>query len=289
MNEVTRSMTLPPDSGPAIQINDQEFNLLRTLVYDNFGINLTEQKRSLVVGRLHQLLRNQGFKTFREYYDFLVRDKSHANLTELINRISTNYSFFYREKAHFDFFVKTALPEVVAKLQAKNTNDLRIWTAGCSTGEEPYMLAMLMLDFFGNDYARWSGGILATDISDRALSFAHRGLYPEDRIKQVPPMLRSRYFIRQGDEVGVNDRIKKEVTFRRLNLMNPQFPFKKPFHMIFCRNVMIYFDKETRDNLVRKFHQITEPGGFLFIGHSETLGRDQDLYRYVMPATYQKI
>lgn len=273
-----------------MQISDQEFNLLRKMVYDNFGINLTEQKRSLVVGRLHQLLRSYGFATFREYYDFLVRDKSHANLTELINRISTNYSFFYREKAHFDFFTQKALPEVTNRLQMENSNDIRIWTAGCSTGEEPYMLAMLMLNHFGMNYSLWNAGILATDISDRALTSAKTAVYPGDRVKGVPPLLRNKFFEdRPGGEVAVKEQVKKEVTFRRFNLMNPQFPFKKPFHMIFCRNVMIYFDKVTRDNLVSKFHAMTEPGGYLFIGHSETLGRDQSLYRYIMPATYQRI
>lgn len=283
-------MTTPEKSNTPMQITDQEFGLVRRLVYDNFGINLTEQKRSLVVGRLHQLLRTHGFGTFKEYYDFLIRDRSHQNLTELINRISTNYSFFYREKAHFDFFIKTALPETQKNLQMQNSNDIRIWTAGCSTGEEPYMLAMLMLEHFKIDYNRWDAGILATDISDRALIAAKEACYPGDRVKSVPPMLRNKYFEDlPGGEVAVKEQVKKEVTFRRFNLMNQQFPFKKPFHMIFCRNVMIYFDKETRDTLVSKFHAMTEPGGYLFIGHSETLGRDQGLYRYVLPATYQKI
>ena len=283
-------MPMPPDNITPMQISDQEFGLLRQLVYDNFGINLTDQKRSLVVGRLHQLLRNRGFKTFKDYYDFLVADRSHANLTELINRISTNYSFFYREKAHFDFFLQTALPEATDRLKSRGSNDIRIWTAGCSTGEEPYMLVMLMHEYFSHQYGQWDAGILATDISDRALTFAQRGVYPEDRISQVPVALRNRYFAPQPNgEVAVKEQIKREVTFRRLNLMNPQFPFKRPFQMIFCRNVMIYFDRETRDNLIGKFHQMTEPGGYLFIGHSETLGREQNLYRYIMPATYQKI
>ncbi len=283
---------MPPanDTLTPMQITDEEFNLLRRLVYDNFGINLTDQKRSLVVGRLHQLLRRNGFKTFQEYYNFLVHDRSRANLTELINRISTNYSFFYREKAHFDFFQQTALPGVTARLGSKGSKDIRIWTAGCSTGEEPYMLVMLMHEYFGSQYNSWDAGVLATDISDRALTFAQRGVYPEDRVTQVPTMLRNRYFTQQHNgEVAVKEQIKREVTFRRFNLMNPQFPFKKRFHMIFCRNVMIYFDRETRDNLVRKFHEMTEPGGFLFIGHSETLDRGQGLYHYIMPATYQKI
>jgi len=285
------SATQPTSITPAgVILKDKEFLLLRTLVYDNFGINLTEQKRSLIVGRLQPLLRSLGFKTFQEYYNFLVKDSSHANLTDLINRISTNYSFFYREKGHFDFLVRTALPETVERLRRRNSNDLRIWTAGCSTGEEPYMLAMLLLDYFGPDYRNWDAGILATDISEKVLGFAKQGIYPAARIEQVPPPLKNRFFTRLGHEdFAVSPEVKREVTFRRFNLMNRQFPFKRPFHMIFCRNVMIYFDTETRDELVRRFHQFIEPGGYLFIGHSESLGRDQQLYKYISPATYQRI
>ena len=129
----------------AAVLGDNEFSQLRNLVYKHFGINLTEQKRSLVIGRLQPLLRARGFTTFQQYYDFLVKEKSHSALTELINRISTNYSFFYREKAHFDFFVRTALPEAVANLQRISSNDLRVWCAGCSTGEEPYIILVLII------------------------------------------------------------------------------------------------------------------------------------------------
>lgn len=273
-----------------MQITDKEFDLLRGLIYERFGINLTEQKKSLVVGRLQKLLRISGFQNFKEYYDYLIKNKSTENLIELVNRISTNYSFFYREKAHFDFFVKTALPAIKSDLNPKRSRDMRIWTAGCSTGEEPYMLAMLMLEHFGMDYKNWDLGVLATDISERALGIAKMGIYPEDRTREVPSSLKHRYFRKvSAEEMAIQEKIKKEVTFRRFNLINQQFPFKKPFHMIFCRNVMIYFDKQTRDNLVRKFHDFLTPGGFLFIGHSETLGREQSLFRYIQPATYMRL
>ncbi len=267
-----------------------EFNALRTLVYERFGINITEQKQGLVTSRLQQLLQAQGFASFTEYYHFLRNDRTNQGLDELINRISTNFSFFYRESVHFDFFSKVSLPEFVKRSRAKGANDLRIWTAGCSTGEEPYMLIMLMMEYLGMEYQSWSAGILATDISERVLTIASEGVYPEDRVRQVPAALRQRYFKKAGPGmVQVADRVRQEITLRRFNLMNTEFPFQKPFQMIFCRNVMIYFDKPTRDALIRRFHQALEPGGYLFIGHSETIGRDQELYRYVMPACYQKI
>jgi chemotaxis protein methyltransferase CheR len=148
---------------------------------------------------------------------------------------------------------------------------------------------MLMREFLGAEYAQWNAGILATDISDRVLATANAGTYPEERVAALPEPLRRKYFQRLPDgQWRVVDTLKKEATFRRFNLMNERFPFKSPFHIIFCRNVMIYFDQPTRETLVRKFHQFTEPGGYLFIGHSETLGREQSLYRYLMPATYQK-
>ena len=269
-------------------ISDQEFEALRSLIYQRFGINLTDQKRSLLVGRLQKLLRTNGFSTFEEYYAFLQRDGSGQALSELINLISTNYTYFNREKDHFDFFYQTALPTVVKRLRQQNRKDLRIWCAGCSTGEEPYTLLMLMAEFLGQDYRNWDAGILATDISERVLSVARSGIYPEDRVRQVPEQLRKYFVKRQDGQSAIRDDLRREATFRRFNLMNNQFPFKKPFQIIFCRNVMIYFDQPTRDALVRRFYQATEPGGYLFIGHSETLGRNHDLYRYLIPAAYQK-
>lgn len=275
--------------GPESRLGDKEFHAIRGLVYSKFGISLGEQKRSLVVTRLQRVLRERGFKDFTEYCAFLENDSSGEGLNELVNRITTNHTFFFREKAHFDFITGKALPEITASLERRGTRDLRIWCAGCATGEEPYTLAMLLLEFFGPRATAWDAGVLATDISAKALGTATRGLYPDDRVSETPPQFRHKYFTKSPDgQWRITDTLKKEVTFRRLNLMNPVFPFKKPFQIILCRNVMIYFDQASRSSLINRFHQNLEQGGYLFIGHSETLGRDQSLFEYVMPAVYRK-
>jgi chemotaxis protein methyltransferase CheR len=272
-----------------MEISATEFTQLRDLIHNRFGINLTEQKRSLLVGRLQKLMRSLNLATFSDYYDYLKKDKTEGALGELVDLISTNHTYFNREKEHFEFFSQVALPQVIESLRKQNRKDLRIWCAGCSTGEEPYTLLMLMMEHLGNEYSSWDAGILATDISDRALTGAKRGSYASDRVSQLPEKLWRKYFTPCGnEEMMVTDKLKKEATFRRFNLMNTTFPFKKPFQMIFCRNVMIYFDQPTRDALVNRYHRCTEPGGYLFIGHSETLGRNQTLYNYIKPALYQK-
>ncbi len=280
----------PPAQGHSMMaISDQEFAQLRNLIHQRFGINLTDQKRSLLVGRLQKLMRMLNLATFSEYFDYLTADSSEKGLSELVDLISTNHTYFNREKDHFDYFFATALPTIVEKQRRLNRKELRIWCAGCSTGEEPYTLLMLMMEYLGSEYSSWDAGILATDISDRALSIAKHGVYARDRVMQLPEKLQRSYFTAAGDgEMAVCDKVKKEATFRRFNLMNATFPFKKPFQMIFCRNVMIYFDQPTREALVSRYHQHTEPGGYLFIGHSETLGRSQSQYKYLKPALYQK-
>ncbi len=272
-----------------MSITDEEFNSIRTLVYDRFGINLTEQKKSLVVGRLQKLVRTLNLSSFSEYVKYLREDKTEKSLVELVNRISTNHTFFFREKAHFDFFVQRALPEAMERQKKKGGHDLRIWSAGCSSGEEPYTLMMLMKEQMGIEYAQWDAGVLATDVSDRVLSIAQEGIYSDDRLNLVPAEYKKKYFRKlETGEWQISDALKSEVTFRHFNLMNERFPFKKPFDAIFCRNVMIYFDGPTREALVRRFYESTAPGGYLFVGHSESLHRDSCPYEYVCPAVYRR-
>lgn len=286
----TPTPSLDLSTGTMMRITDQEFTALRRLVYDRFGINLTAEKRSLMVSRLQKLVQSLGFTTFESYYHYLIHDPTNQGLDALINRITTNYSYFFREEAHFDFFTHTALPTILERLQQRNSKDLRIWTAGCSTGEEPYSLLMLMHEHLGLNYGLWDAGLLATDISERVLAVARSAVYPAERTSKVPPLIRQRYLHPTADGmVAVNEGLKKELTLRRFNLMNVTFPFKKPFQMIFCRNVMIYFDQPTREALIRRFHQALEPGGYLFIGHSETIGREHGLFQYVMPACYLRL
>ncbi|XPV76874.1 MAG: CheR family methyltransferase [Desulfovibrio sp.] len=269
-------------------LSDKAFQRIRTLVYNFCGINLTEQKRSLIVGRLNKMLKAYGVADFDTLCDMFEKDSTGKMMSELANSISTNHTFFYREKAHFEYFFETAFPQAVEACKQEGHKDLRIWCAGCSSGEEPYMLVMLMMEYLGAEYSRWDAGILATDISTKALSTAIAGIYPEERLTQLPAKLKNKYFRKVEGGWQVVDAVRKEVTFRRFNLMNPTFKFKKPFHTIFCRNVMIYFDSQTRETLVNKYFQNTRPGGYLFIGHSESLGRVGCPYEYVMPALYRR-
>jgi len=272
------------------KLTDKEYKLISSLVYNKFGINLGEQKRSLIVGRLNKVLKQYGFKTFQEYYDYVQSDMTGTALTTLIDRISTNHTFFNRENDHFQHFSAHSIPEVIANLKANNRRDIRIWCAGCSTGEESYTIAMLLMEHFGNELRAWDIGVLATDISTRALEKAVAGIYENDNVGKLPPGLKNKYLTRQAEgNWKVNDKVKSLVTYRKLNLMNGSYPFKGRFQVIFCRNVMIYFDKPTRDVLVSKFDRYLENHGYLYIGHSETLGRDNKAFKYLRPALYQKV
>jgi len=280
---------LPPNFFTLPRLSESEFAQLRDIVYARFGIHLSEKKHQVVVGRLRDLLSRDGFKNFNEYLAHLAMDQSGHALSDLANRISTNHTFFFRESNHFSFFFEQVLPEFVRRLRAAGSPDLRVWCAGCASGEEAYTLAMLLLEFLGLEYPSWSAGVLGTDISTRALALAKAGVYPEERAELVPPVLKIRYFRPEGrGQLAVSDRVRQEVTFRRFNLMNAVFPFKKPFHVIFCRNVMMYFDAVTRAALVQRLCNATAPGGYLFIGHSETLEHGRCPYEYVMPAVYRK-
>lgn len=267
-------------------ITDKEFWQLSRYIKDNYGINLKEEKRALVIGRLHNVLVQNNFKSFSEYLDYVVSDKTGNAVTTLINKITTNHTFFMREADHFQFFRDTVLPYLTGRARDK---DLRIWSAGCSSGEEPYTLAMIIEDYFGLDKKWWDTKILATDISGKVLEVAQQGRYENEDIATIPVNWKINYFKKCDSEHSVIiDKIKNEVIFRKFNLMDEIFPFKKKFSVIFCRNVMIYFDSPTKHKLVNKFYDFMEPGGYLFIGHSESLNRDETNFKYVMPAVYRK-
>jgi chemotaxis protein methyltransferase CheR len=271
-----------------IPLRDKEFRKISGLVYDRFGVNLTDKKKALVRGRLNSLIRSLGFTGFEDYYGAVTDDTTGAGLLSLIDRISTNHSFFFREADHFDFLTNKALPEIFENMKEQKSNDLRIWCAGCAAGEEAYTLAMVLKEFFNLDIAKWDLGILATDISISALEQAAAGVYPAQRVEAVPEKYK-KYFRRlSGDSYVVADRIKRMVLFKRLNLMREVFPFKGKFHVIFCRNVMIYFDQETKKSLTGRFQRCLQEEGYLFIGHSETLGRNTDGFKYIQPTVYKR-
>ncbi len=268
-----------------IQIKDSEMHMLTEFIQSKFGINLTE-KKNLVEGRLAKVLMDRGMESFNDYFSVVKNDRTGEEVALLIDRLTTNHTFFMREVSHFDYFRDTVMPWLVKTVTDR---DLRIWSAGCSTGEEAYTLAMIMADHMERESLFWDMKILATDISYSVLQSAREGVYTAEEVSTLPKIWQQKYFRKEANErFRVTESIRNQVIFRSYNLMEPILPFKKPFHVIFCRNVMIYFNQETKDQLVHRYYNHTVPGGYLFIGHSESLGRDSREYRYIMPSVYRK-
>lgn len=267
-----------------VELTDKDLRELADFVEKKYGIVLIK-KKMLIQGRLSHMLRERGIHSFREYMDLLYKDKSGTEITNFLNRITTNHSYFMRESEHFHYLADQVLPYFE---QHRPNKLLRIWSAGCSAGQEAYTLAMAIDEYFGPRKAGWDTTILATDISMKVLERAKGAIYQETEIKDVSPAWKLKYFTKlPSGEYQVCEKIRKEVIFRPFNLMDP-FQFKHPFDLILCRNVMIYFDMETKEKLVDKFYQWTVPGGYLFIGHSEGINRTATKYNYIQPAIYRK-
>jgi chemotaxis protein methyltransferase CheR len=269
-----------------ITITEKEFGQLSQYIKDNYGINLKAEKKMLVIGRLQNVLLEHNFESFSQYYQYVISDKSGKAASILINKITTNHTYFMREKNHFEYLRDTVLPYWAKNITDK---DFRIWSAGCSSGEEACTLAMILDVFFSEKKLWWDKKILATDISEKVLSIAREGIYQKDKISSLPEAWKRNYLQSYDEENLIfADKIRNEIIYRKFNLMDKVFPFKRKFHVIFCRNVMIYFDSKTKTELVRKFYNSMEPGGYLFIGHSESLTGENVGFRYIMPSVYRK-
>lgn len=269
-----------------ITITENEFQKLSEYINKNIGIKLPAGKKALLQGRLQQVLIQNGFESFSEYYRYLVSDTTGNAMAVLMDRVTTNHTFFMREAAHFTFLEKTVLPYLESSITNK---DIRIWSAGCSTGQEAYTIAMVVTEYFGSKKSFWDTTILATDISTRSIEKARQGVYLEEEIKNLPKTWVNKYFKKTGPDLyEVTDRLKRDVLFRKFNLTEKYFPFREKFDIIFCRNVMFYFDKGTRDKLVNRFYNCLNEGGYLFVGHSETLANTRTAFKYVIPAVYRK-
>ena len=263
-------------------ISDEDFRKLTNFIKSQYGITL-EAKRQLVTSRLSSLLAEQGCNDFSQFVTQLLKERDPQKIEQVLNRLTTNYTFFMRETEHFDFFTKVILPELVRKHQRNKV--LAIWSAGCSSGEEPYNLSMYIKDYLGMQASQWDTRILATDISQKALAKAKKGVYEVP--DTVPESWRKKYFKKiEGSRYAVSPEIRNNVIFQTFNLMDP-IKFRTKFDVIFCRNVMIYFDQPTKDALVRRFYDATVPGGYLMISHSENLSKDAP-YTTVAPSTFQK-
>lgn len=270
-----------------LNISDQDFHRLVNYVKSNYGIDLSK-KRQLISGRLSNTITNMGYSDFTGYVDHIVSGKNAKDNEIMLNKLTTNYTYFYREKTHFDYFRDTILPYIV-KTKEKN-RVMSIWSAGCSSGEEPYTITMLIREFLGAQANAWDTRILATDISHQVLAKAKNGLYEEESLRELPSDWKRKYFIPVKGAPGtyeVSKPLRSNVIYRTFNLMSP-IHFKLKFDVIFCRNVMIYFDQDTKEALVKRFYQASNPGAYLLIGHSENLNKERTPYDYIMPATYRK-
>jgi len=267
------------------ELTDKEFNTIRAYIKSTFGVSLSDEKKSLIYSRLRAVLEELHLDNFTDYYHYLINDKTGQAAIRFIDKVTTNHTFFMRETDHFDCFRDKVLPYI----EQTFNYDLRLWCAGCSSGEESYTIKFIVEDYFRNSKVKWNTEILATDISTQVLDKAVHGVYPNDSVNTLPQEWRKRYFEKfDADHSAVKQEIRNGITYRKFNLMEENFPFKRPFQVIFCRNVMIYFDNQTRDTLVKKFYNVTEPGGYLFIGHSESLNHTDTKYKYVLPALYRK-
>lgn len=276
-----------------LQLKEKEYNLLTALIYQRCGIHLGDNKKELVKARLMKRLRTLKLRSFMDYYDIVLNDTTNNELVEMIDAISTNVTSFFREKQHFDFLVKNVFPAMVEHKQKVRNQRIRVWSAACSTGEEIYSIAFTLLDFLKSSLG-WDIKFLATDISTKVLKKGELGIFESEKARNIPPLMLERYFdksvVGKDRYYRVKQAVRDMVVFRRLNLMNETFPFRGKFEFIFCRNVMIYFDQPTQERLVNKLAFYLESGGYLFIGHSESLaGLAKKSLRSVSPAVFQKI
>lgn len=274
-----------------LALKDSEFQRFSRYVYDKCGINLHGGKKELLKARLGKILRQRNFHSFRAYYDQVVNDKSGYELTLLLNSISTNLTYFFREPEHFDFLRARALPELIETKASSRDNSLRLWSAGCSSGEEAYSIAITVSEaVYG--MKKWQIEIYATDLSTKVLATANAGIYEEEKVHNIPFDLKRRYFQKGSNKWKGYFRVKKGIrdmiSFKRLNFME-KFLFKDPFDVVFCRNVMIYFDNPTKEGLIKKLSQCLSNGGYLLVGHSESLTGVKHQLKYIQPSIYKKI
>ena len=262
----------------------QEFNQFRKLAYDKFGLDLRAGKEQLVSARLAKKMRQLQIHSYQDYYRHVMEDGSGEALVAMIDALTTNHTSFFRESAHFDFLRTTVIPTL------RNRDRISIWSAACSTGEEPYSIAFCLLSELGMEFLP-KLQILGTDISTRVLSTAKTGAYAAERFRDLPPQQLRQYLLR-GEQQWKNwylvkKEIRAAINFQRLNLMEP-FSQIGTYPVIFCRNVMIYFDRPTQQGLVQKLAAHLEPGGHLLIGHAESLNGIDHSLQYVRPAIYKK-
>ncbi len=280
-------MLAEPEREREYGFSDRHFERLRKSVREHTGIHLSDAKRELVYGRLSRRIRKLGLSGFDDYCG-LIDNEDETELTEFMNAITTNLTSFFRESHHFDYVAQSAVPELMK--QNGVGKKIRVWSAGCSTGEEPYSIAITLMEAVPN-IESWDVRILATDLDSNVLTKAQAGVYPVERVESLSRTRLRRWFNKgKGENAGlvrVCDDIKSLISFKQLNLMH-EWPFRGPFDVLFCRNVVIYFEKSTQRDLFSRYANILQDRGLLFIGHSETLFKVSDRFKPLGKTIYRK-
>ena len=268
------------------RMTEEEFLRIYRFLKSRYGIDL-DRKKEIVQGRLENYIHANGFSDYHTYMNALETDFTGKLEREMVNILTTNHTYFMREFEHFDFLHRIVLPEL--RIKEERAKDLCIWCGAASTGQEPYMLAMLLKDFFGLEHGSWDTKVLATDISTQALEHAVRGVYEDAQVAALPEHWKRRYLrpLQGGAQYEISEEIKNEVIFRQFNLMDV-FPFKRKMHIVFLRNVMIYFEKETKRQLIQKVYDSMEPGGYLFVGQTETIDKEHVPFELIRPSIFRK-
>lgn len=276
-----------------VELSDNEYRMFAELIYSLSGIQLGDNKKDLVKARLQKRLRERNLDSYEQYYDYLRSDPSGAEVELMLNAISTNVTSFFREEQHFDLMTKVALPDLDRRKLASGERTLRIWSSACSTGEELCTMLMTVQEYLASSGSNLDAKGLGTDISTRALDQARAGIYDEAKVQGVPKVLLNRYFAKLPGSGCVRyrfiDQLRAKSVFARMNLMREEYPFSNMFDIIFCRNVMIYFDKPTQRSLVERLCRYLAVGGYLFIGHSESLIGSQHNLETLAPAAFRKL
>lgn len=276
------------DRSSELTLDSRDFKFVCDYVYDNAGIVLGESKREMVYRRLSRVIRDKKLPSFSDYVR-LLRQNPEQEKRYFINAITTNLTSFYRENHHFDYLLKHEFPKLL-KSNA-GTKRIRIWSSASSTGEEPYSIAITAYQAFKSVLSNWDVKVLATDIDSNVLAHAKAGVYENRKIEDLPADIRNKYFQKgtgsNQDRVKVINAVQQLITFKELNLLH-EWPMKGPFDVIFCRNVIIYFDKETQNDLFERYYNMLKPGGLLMLGHSENLGSYQSYFDNVGRTIFRK-
>ncbi len=280
------------ETGQLKGLSPRDFTRLSSFIYDHCGIKLPPVKRTMIESRLRKRLRILGMESFSEYCDLIINGRGNEmELVTMTDLVTTNKTDFFREPEHFAYLTGNVLPEWCDATGPRRSHQFSLWSAGCSTGEEPYTLAMVLSEFAAQTPG-FVFDITATDISTRVLDTARTAIYTKEKIAPVPMALRHKYLLKsrnpEQEVVRIIPELRRTVTFSHLNFMDRAFSMAKPLDVIFCRNVIIYFDRPTQECLINKFCDCLKPGGYLFMGHSETLnGLDVPLYS-VYPTIYRR-